>query len=82
MRGVEITHTQDTFHMALCSIFAWFRINESYELNGTTPSSCNRRDLRNGGKQLQGHPYSQEIRLACRVVGCCTALMLRVEACM
>ena len=45
VRGLELDVTQDTFHVAVFSVIAWFKVRERYSLTGEL-SSWKRRDLR------------------------------------
>eukprot|EP00879_Flechtneria_rotunda_P003425 GHRR01003653.1.p1 GENE.GHRR01003653.1~~GHRR01003653.1.p1 ORF type:complete len:203 (+),score=55.18 GHRR01003653.1:301-909(+) len=48
IKGVKITQDNINFTMAVFSVFSWFKVSESYPLDGAT-RVCRRRDFRKGG---------------------------------
>ncbi|GBF99971.1 hypothetical protein Rsub_12664 [Raphidocelis subcapitata] len=48
VRGCNISQTDDEFVMDITSVIGWFKVRETYKLNGEV-SSNRRRDFRRGG---------------------------------
>ncbi|KAF6266122.1 hypothetical protein COO60DRAFT_644181 [Scenedesmus sp. NREL 46B-D3] len=48
IKGITVTQDDASFSMAVFSVLSWFKVSETYSLDGTS-SSCRRRDFRRGG---------------------------------
>lgn len=65
IRGLEITQTDTQFRMAVVSIISWFKVVETYPMDGTAVQ-VKRRDLRRGKHRgsMQSHPGGEGLLLS------------------